>query len=199
MPKDSILRNMATIPNNCLKHHFLIAMPSMSDPNFAQSITYICEHDDEGAMGIVINRPLDLTVGDVLSHLNIKRYDHQFDDTPVMCGGPVQTERGFVLHRTGQSCWDTSRQIHNDLWVTSSRDILTAIANNEGPTETLIALGYAGWSPGQLDEEMAQNAWLSVKADPHIIFNTPYEQRWHAAAKLLGVDMSLLSNQVGHA
>ena len=171
----------------------------MSDPNFAQSITYVCEHDDDGAMGIVVNRPMDLTVGDMFSHLNINQYDHQFDLTPVMCGGPVQMERGFVIHREQDTNWDSSRQLDDDIWVTSSRDILTAIANNEGPKDALIALGYAGWSAGQLDEEIIQNAWLSVPADPDIIFSIPCEQRWYAAAKLLGVDISLLSSQVGHA
>ncbi|MCG8536696.1 MAG: YqgE/AlgH family protein [Pseudomonadales bacterium] len=182
-----------------LKHHFLIAMPSMSDPNFAHSITYVCEHNAEGAMGIVINRPMDLSVGDILSHLNIEDYDGRFDDMAVMCGGPVQVERGFVLHREPSTKWDSSLEVEDGISLTSSRDILMAIANNEGPKESLVALGYAGWSAGQLDEEMAQNAWLSVQADPDIIFSTPTEQRWQAAAKLLGVDMALLSDQIGHA
>ncbi len=190
---------MTESPAINLKHHFLIAMPSMSDPNFAHSITYICEHNDEGAMGIVINRPMELSVGDILTHLNIEQYDSLYDDIPVMCGGPVQMERGFVLHRNKNHNWDSSLSIEDDINLTSSRDILVAIANNEGPNQSLIALGYAGWSSGQLDEEMAANAWLSVKADPNIIFDTPTEQRWQAAAKLLGVDMALLSDQIGHA
>ncbi|RLT95132.1 YqgE/AlgH family protein [Ketobacter sp.] len=183
----------------CLKNHFLIAMPSMADPNFAHSITYICEHNEEGAMGIVVNRPMDLTVGDILSHLHIESYDDNFNDVPVMCGGPVQMERGFVLHRSNPHQWENSQMVHGDICLTSSRDILMAIAHNEGPAESLIALGYAGWSAGQLDEEMAQNAWLSVNADPDIMFATPYEQRWQAAANLLGVDLNLLSDQIGHA
>ena len=172
-------------PTN-LKNHFLIAMPSMADPNFAHSITYICEHNEEGAMGIVVNRPMD-------------SYDDNFNEVPVMCGGPVQMERGFVLHRSDPHQWENSQIVHGDICLTSSRDILMAIAHNEGPAESLIALGYAGWSAGQLDDEMAQNAWLSVNADPDIMFATPYEQRWQAAAKLLGVDLNLLSDQIGHA
>lgn len=183
----------------CLKNHFLIAMPSMSDPNFAHSITYICEHNDEGAMGIVVNRPLDLSVGDILSHLKIEQYSDSYNEVPVMCGGPVQMERGFVLHRCDPGLWENSQVVHDDICLTSSRDILMAIAHNEGPKESLVALGYAGWGSGQLDDEMAQNAWLSVRADPGIMFTTPYEQRWQAAANLLGVDLNLLSDQIGHA
>lgn len=182
-----------------LKHHFLIAMPTMADPNFAQSITYICEHNEDGAMGIVINRPLDLSVGEILSHLSITHYDETYDQVPVFCGGPVQSERGFVLHRCEQYAWENSLEVEDNICLTSSQDILVAIANNEGPKDSLIALGYAGWSAGQLDQEFGQNAWLSVCADPSIIFSTPCEQRWQAAANLLGVDLSLLSHQVGHA
>ncbi len=190
---------MTALKSSSLKHHFLIAMPGMTDPNFAHSITYICEHNDEGAMGIVVNRPLELTVGDILSHLHIKEYREHFNEVPVLCGGPVQMERGFVLHRNLPHRWDTTLCVEGDICLTTSRDILEAIAQDAGPPESLIALGYAGWSAGQLDYEMAQNAWLSVKADPDILFATPYEQRWQAAAALLGVDMSLLSAQAGHA
>lgn len=182
-----------------LKNHFLIAMPAMADPNFAQSITYICEHSDDGAMGIVINRPLDLSVGEILSHLSIEQYNQHYDNVPVFCGGPVQSDRGFVLHRSEYSEWENTLPVQSDVCLTSSQDILVAIANNEGPKESLIALGYAGWSAGQLDHEITQNTWLSVNADPSIIFSTPCEQRWQAAANLLGVDLSLLSHQIGHA
>lgn len=181
-----------------LKNHFLIAMPSMADPNFAQTLTYICEHNEHGAMGIVINRPLEVMVGEVLEQLDIEDYAADFDHLPVLCGGPVQLDRGFVLHRDG-SQWDASSNIGAGLCITSSRDILQAIAHGAGPEENLIALGYAGWGDGQLDEEMAQNAWLSVQADPDIIFKTPFEQRWQAAASLLGIDLSLLSMETGHA
>jgi putative transcriptional regulator len=190
---------MTDFPPSCLKHHFLIAMPAMADPNFAHSITYICEHNEEGAMGIVVNRPMDLTVGDILSHLKIDEYDDNYNDIPVMCGGPVQMERGFVLHRANPHQWENSQLVEGDVCLTSSRDILMAIAHNEGPKDSLIALGYAGWSAGQLDDESAQNAWISVAAEPDIMFATPYEQRWQAAANLLGIDMTLLSDQIGHA
>lgn len=190
---------MSTLKSASLKHHFLIAMPDMVDPNFAHSITYICEHNEEGAMGIVVNRPMELTVADILNHLQIKEFDERWLDQQVLYGGPVQTERGFVLHRTQPHRWDTTLSVDGDICLTTSRDILLAIANNEGPDESLIALGYAGWSAGQLDSEMAQNAWLSVKADSDILFATPFDQRWQAAASLLGVDMNLMSGQVGHA
>lgn len=190
---------MSTIKPASLKHHFLIAMPDMADPNFAHSITYICEHNDEGAMGIVVNRPMELTVADILKHLQIREFDERLQEQQVLYGGPVQTERGFVLHRTQPHKWDTTLCVDDDICLTTSRDILLAIANNEGPPESLVALGYAGWSAGQLDNEMAQNAWLSVKADSDILFATPFDQRWQAAAALLGVDMNLMSGQVGHA
>ena len=181
------------------KHHFLIAMPDMVDPHFAQSIAYICEHSEEGAMGIVVNRPLELTVADILKHLKIPVFDEQLQEQPMLQGGPVQVERGFVLHRQQARQWDSTLHIDEDICVTTSKDILEAIAHQEGPPESLVALGYAGWSAGQLDQEMAQNAWLSVRATPQILFSTPFEQRWHAAAALLGVDMNLLSGQAGHA
>lgn len=190
---------MTALKSSSLKNHFLIAMPGMADPNFAHSITYICEHNDEGAMGIVVNRPMELTVADILSHLQIRDFADSFNETPVLCGGPVQMERGFVLHRTLPRKWDTTLCVEGEICLTTSRDILVAIAHQEGPQESVIALGYAGWSAGQLDSEMAQNAWLSVKADPDIIFATPFDQRWQAAAALLGVDMTLLSGQAGHA
>lgn len=190
---------MTALKSSSLKNHFLIAMPGMVDPNFAHSITYICEHNDDGAMGIVVNRPMELTVADILSHLHIRDFDDQFGEVPVLCGGPVQMERGFVLHRTLPDKWDTTMCVEGDICLTTSRDILVAIAHHQGPDESVIALGYAGWSAGQLDNEMAQNAWLSVKANPDIIFATPFEQRWQAAASLLGVDMALLSAQAGHA
>lgn len=190
---------MSTSKTASLKHHFLIAMPDMTDPNFAQSITYICEHNDEGAMGIVVNRPTELTVADILDHLQIQSFDERLQDQQVLYGGPVQTERGFVLHRSPAPPWDTTLAVEDDICLTTSRDILLAIAHNEGPANSLVALGYAGWSAGQLDHEMAQNAWLCVKADADILFNTPFEQRWQAAAALLGVDLHLMSGQVGHA
>ena len=173
-------------------------MPNMADPNFSQSLTYLCEHNEEGAMGIVVNRPMELTLGEVFSHLKIMDYDEDYDDVAVMNGGPVQTERGFVLHNSSYP-WDASSEVENGIHLATSQDILAAIAHNRGPKDHLVALGYAGWGPGQLDEEMSHNAWLSVPADPNIIFHTPQEQRWQAAADLLGVNLSLLSLDTGHA
>ncbi|MCG8670417.1 MAG: YqgE/AlgH family protein [Pseudomonadales bacterium] len=181
-----------------LKHHFLIAMPNMADPNFSHTLTYLCEHNEEGAMGIVVNRPMELSLGEVFSHLKIEDFDEDFNDMPVMNGGPVQVERGFVLHKSNFP-WDATNEIHDGLYLATSQDILEAIAHDHGPEEHLVALGYAGWGPGQLDEEMSSNAWLSVPADPAIIFTTPQEQRWQAAASLLGIDLSLISMDAGHA
>lgn len=173
-------------------------MPQMEDPRFSQALTYICEHNEQGAMGIVINQPMQLTLGDVLSHLNIADFDTDFDDEPVLCGGPVETERGFILHQSPNS-WDTNAEIADGVYVGTSQDILEAIAENRGPLQHIVALGYAGWGPMQLEEELSENVWLNVAATPDIIFHTPIEQRWQAAASLLGVDLSLLSSQKGHS
>ncbi len=180
-----------------LTNHFLIAMPNLCDPNFFHTVTYICMHNEEGAMGIVINRPMDVDLGDVLEHMEIEADDPRANRLPIFEGGPVQRERGFVIHQpAGQ--WDAMLTISEDLGITTSRDILNAIANGRGPNKVLIALGYAGWGAGQLEQEMAENAWLSTPADQHIIFNTPPEQRWQAAASRLGVDLTLLSSDAGH-
>lgn len=181
-----------------LTNHFLIAMPSLQDPNFARTVTYICEHNDDGAMGIVINRPLDLHLGDVLSHMDIKAKGQQIAKLPVVLGGPVQRERGFVLHQPSTD-WDATLHVTDEIGVTTSRDILTAIAHGEGPQQILVALGYAGWAPGQLEQEMVDNAWLSGPADLEILFDLPYQARWEAAAALLGIDLLTLSDEVGHA
>ncbi len=181
-----------------LTDHFLIAMPSLADPNFAQTVTYICEHNREGAMGIVINRPLDLTMAEVMNHMAIEPVAGLHTTLPVYSGGPVQPERGFVLH-SPVGGWDSSLGITADTAVTTSRDIIAAIARGEGPKRFLLALGYAGWGAGQLEQEMAENAWLSGPADPAIIFDAPPEARWRQAAALLGVDLNLLSAEVGHA
>ena len=181
-----------------LRNHFLIAMPSLADPNFFHTVTYICEHDDEGAMGIVINRPLEVNLGEVLEYMQIISGHPEVRAQPVLSGGPVQTERGFVLHRPTGS-WNVSMSVTDDIAVTTSRDVLESLAAGEGPRDALVALGYAGWGAGQLEREMADNAWLSGPADPEVIFDTPLEQRWHRAAGLLGVDLNTLSGDIGHA
>jgi len=181
-----------------LANHFLIAMPSLADPNFHQTVTYICEHNEDGALGIVINRPTDLKLGELLDHLGFEARKTETEERTVYLGGPVQRERGFVLHEPGGD-WDSSMQVSNEITVTTSKDILEAIAEERGPKRYLIALGYAGWGAGQLEDEMAENAWLSGPADAEILFGKDSEQRWRAAAALLGVDLSLLSQDTGHA
>lgn len=181
-----------------LVNHFLIAMPSLDDPNFSQTVTYICEHNDAGAMGIVINRPIRLTVGEVLEHMQITPGEHVDVEQSVVAGGPVQGEHGFVLH-TPAGKWNSSANITDDIAVTTSRDILMALADGKGPARYLLALGYAGWAAGQLEREMAENAWLSGPANAHILFDLPLQERWRAAAALIGIDLDLLSTEVGHA
>jgi len=181
-----------------LTNHFLIAMPGLSDPNFARTVTLICEHSSEGAMGIVINRVTDLRLPDIFEQMEIDGTQCRQLDLPVHLGGPVQSNRGFVLHEpVGQ--WESTLAIDHALGVSTSRDILVALAENRGPEHCLLALGYAGWSPGQLEREISENAWLSGPADRQILFETPTEDRWAAAVKHLGVDLAALSNEAGHA
>jgi putative transcriptional regulator len=181
-----------------LTDHFLIAMPALNDPNFSRTVTYICEHNDEGAMGIVINRPLELHLDEVLRHMDIELDDTSAGHIRIVLGGPVQQDRGFVVHLNDPR-WESTHTINDEVGVTTSRDILAAIARGEGPGQSLIALGYAGWGSGQLEQELADNAWLSTPADRQILFNLPFAERWDAAAHLVGVDLLNLSNEVGHA
>lgn len=183
---------------DCLRDHFLLAMPSLSDGIFSQSITYICEHGESGAMGLVINHPLDLTVEEIFDHLEINS-QLDFSHVPVLAGGPVQIDHGFVLHRSWEGEWEASLKVTSEITLTTSRDILRAIAKGVGPNEHLIALGYAGWTAGQLEQELADNAWLTLPADSDIIFRTPHQRRLSAAAAQLGIDMNLISGQAGHA
>jgi len=181
-----------------LANHFLIAMPGLQDPNFSRTVTYVCEHTDQGAMGIVINRPMEIRLGEVLEQLDITSEDQSVLDTTVYLGGPVQPDRGFVLHSDGES-YDSTLSITPEISVTTSRDVLEAVADGRGPAQTLVALGYAGWGSGQLEEELSANSWLSGPADENILFRLPAGARWQAAAKLLGVDLNLLSAEAGHA
>lgn len=181
-----------------LTNQFLIAMPNMRDPNFDHTVTLICQHNEEGALGIVLNRTVELTVGDILDQMDISRERYLQGDRLVHYGGPVQTERGFILHEDVGS-WDSTLEVHGDLGLTTSRDILEAMARNEGPGRSLVALGYAGWGSGQLEQEISDNSWLNGPANPDLIFATPVEQRWAAAAQLLGVDLGMLSSEAGHA
>ncbi|MBI2381225.1 MAG: YqgE/AlgH family protein [Gammaproteobacteria bacterium] len=185
-------------PNLSLRHHLLIAMPNLMDPNFYHSVTYICSHDEDGAMGIVINNPLDAGLADLLKHLAIA-IGPEFIDQRLMLGGPVENERGFVVHSSGGGRWESSLKVGPGICITTSRDILHALAKDEGPGEAFVALGYAGWGAGQLEQELTDNAWLAVPADAQILFHTPIEQRWHAAAALLGIDIHQMSGEAGRA
>jgi len=188
----------AAMSNIDLTHHFLIAMPAMTDPFFAKSLTYVCEHNEEGAMGIVVNRPTSLTLSELFAQINMPLDQAELEDMPVHFGGPVQTDRGFVLHDAGGT-WQSTLRVNDRIELTTSRDILQAVGEGKGPKKLLVTLGYAGWSPGQLEQELADNAWLSVPADEHILFELPAEERLPAAMKLLGVDYATLSEEVGHA
>jgi putative transcriptional regulator len=182
-----------------LTNQFLIAMPAMTDANFAQTVTFIWEHNEEGALGIIINRPLQMRLADVFEQLKMPLNASPLGQQPVMQGGPVQTDRGFVVHHAGDGNWEHTRQVSSKIQVTTSPDILSAMAHGTGPETALVALGYAGWSAGQLESELIQNAWLTVPCDERILFDTPYEQRWRAAGRLLGIDLTTISPHVGHA
>lgn len=180
-----------------LAHHLLLAMPSMSDPHFQRSVTFLCEHNDQGAMGIVINRPLTLTEKELFDHLSIPLKNAE-PERAVFAGGPVQTDRGFVLHRPFGE-WLSTWHVSDDLDITTSRDVLQAMGNGDGPPDAFIALGYAGWGPGQLEKELRDNAWLTVPASAHVVFDVPVAERWNAAAKLLGINPAFLATEGGHA
>lgn len=181
-----------------LNNHFLIAMPSMDDPNFFQAVAYICEHTEDGAIGILINKPTSVNIADILTQMDIPINNPAVHHLPVLYGGPVHPERGFVIHKP-QGLWASSYNATNDIAITTSRDILQSIAKNEGPEDMLISLGYAGWGAGQLEEELIKNSWLNCNAAPNILFNTPYELRWNAAISSLGIDPNILSRDTGHA
>jgi putative transcriptional regulator len=178
--------------------HFLIAMPAMADPNFAGTLTYVCEHNADGALGIVVNRPTDMTLLSLFEQVDLSLADHELRARPVHFGGPVQTDRGFVLHRPLGN-WQSTLAVTDEIGLTTSKDVLEALGSGAGPKDVFISLGYAGWSAGQLEQEIAQNAWLTVEADASVVFDTPVEQRLPAAVRLLGIDLSRLSDAIGHA
>ena len=183
-----------------LRHHFLIAMPSLAEGFFAHSLTYLCDHGPDGAMGIVINQPLDLTLGEIFEHLDLDLGDGgAHSDEPVLAGGPVQTERGFVLHTPTRERWEATLPLTEELALTTSRDILEALAHDRGPRRALVALGYAGWGAGQLEEELAANAWLTLPADNSLIFDIPFAERISVAGSRLGIDLHLMAPGAGHA
>jgi putative transcriptional regulator len=183
-----------------LTNHFLIAMPNMADPHFAKSLTFICEHNEQGALGVVVNRPTDMTLEALLEQVEIPVENHAARKIPVYFGGPVQVDRGFVLHRPIGG-WQSTLSINGQLGLTTSKDILEALSQGEGPglDNVLVSLGYAGWAPGQLEQELGQNAWLTVEAQPSVIFERPSSERFFAAMELLGFDPASLSEEAGHA
>lgn len=180
-----------------LANQLLIALPSLADPNFARAVALICQHDEEGAMGIVINRPSEYTLGEVLEQMQIGTENDALREQVVLAGGPVHPERGFVLHDGG--AWDSTLPIAENLSLTTSRDILIAMAQGKGPSQAVVALGCAGWGAGQLEHELVENTWLTVTADPAVFFELPLEQRWEAAAGLIGVDLLHMADYSGHA
>ncbi len=189
---------MQASSSDSLRDHFLLAMPGLDSGLFSGSITYICEHGEAGAMGLVINQPLELSLEEIFDHLDIATAA-DFHDRPVLAGGPVQVDHGFVLHPSDSDNWDSTLQVTREMRLTTSQDVLRAIAAGRGPERFVIALGYAGWSAGQLEEEIGSNSWLTLPAEHSIIFDTPIEQRVSAAASILGIDMNLLTTQAGHA
>jgi putative transcriptional regulator len=190
-------RGMADAAN--LTDHFLIAMPAMEDPNFARTVAYVCQHTAEGAMALVINRPAGFVLGDILDELELAPANADVAATPVLLGGPVQAERGFILHEPDGRAWDSSFEVSDAMTVTTSRDMLVAIAEGRAPPRMLFALGYAGWDAGQLERELLDNAWLTVPADRQTAFDLPADRRWQAAINLVGFDFTQLSGQAGHA
>lgn len=184
--------------NTSLTAHFLIAMPAMDDPNFAQGVTILCQHNDEGAMGLVVNRVSEFTLGEVFEQMQIVTDSQELADIPVLLGGPVQPDRGFILHDDPRE-WSSTLRFGNGLAVSTSRDILEAMAKGEGPKNAVVALGYAGWSAGQLEAEIAANSWLTVEADQAILFRTPINARWQAAAKSLGINLAQITDYSGRA
>ncbi|MBS3964229.1 MAG: YqgE/AlgH family protein [Methylomonas sp.] len=181
-----------------LNNQFLIAMPALFDPNFFHTVTYICQHNDDGALGIVINRPTDMKLKDIFEQMDITCDAERIRNAPVFAGGPVQQERGFVIHSPCERQWDSSVSIADNIVLTSSRDILEAIAHSEGPENFLVALGYAGWGSGQLEKEIIENSWLNTPCGEAILFKTPVGQRWSAAANQVGIDINRLTTVAGH-
>jgi len=191
-------RYNAVVSRVNLTNHFLIAMPSMVDPYFSRTLTFLCEHNDQGALGLVVNRPIDMTLAALLERLNLDASGRRLADTPVYFGGPVQTDRGFVLH-IPVGGWSSTLAVRDRLGLTTSRDILEAVSRGQGPDRFIVTLGYSGWAAGQLEHEIKQNAWLTVGAQDAIIFDLPAEERLPAAMELLGVSYATLADEAGHA
>lgn len=181
-----------------LKNQLLIALPAMADARFARSVALICQHDGDGALGIVVNRASEYTLGEVLAQMGLDSRDERLRTQVVLAGGPMHPERGFVLHDGGPR-WDSSLPIAEGLTLTTSRDILESMARGEGPEHAVVALGCAGWSTGQLEHELTENSWLTAPADAELLFDLPLDARWQAAAGRIGVDFNFLADYTGHA
>ncbi len=184
---------------NSLANQFLIAMPNLDDPIFYRTVTYICEHTEKGAMGIIINRPMHILLGDIFQQMAIESDDPLLNQQPIFAGGPVGPEQGFILHEPSATAWQSTFQTSKEVAVTTSKDILIDMAAGKGPQKSFISLGYAGWEAGQLEEELKQNCWINMPADAKILFEKPIEERWNAAVATIGIDLSHLSNDIGHA
>lgn len=184
--------------DNFLNNQFIIAMPNLADPNFFHTVTYLCQHNEEGALGIVINRPTQMKLGEIFKQMDIRVTSPEAAETPVFAGGPVQPDRGFVIH-TADKSWDATLPISDAISLTTSRDIIEAIATGNGPLRYLVALGYAGWGGGQLEKEMLANAWLNTPFGGDVLFELPVHQRWSAAAGQIGIDINKLTMPAGHA
>ena len=178
---------------------FLVAMPGMGDGHFSRSVAYVCQHNEEGALGIVINRPSDMLLGDIMGQMDIEVKSEVAKNCSVFYGGPVQPERGFVIHATSGHHWESTLRVTDSISLTTSRDILESIGQGNGPDTFLIALGYCGWGEGQVEQEMIENSWLSVPSQTDILFNVPSARRWEAAANQIGIDINLLPSQAGHS
>ncbi len=187
-----------TLPELNLANHFLIAMPSMLDPVFGGTVVYICEHNVNGALGVVINKPTNMTMEVLFERIELSLEMAPIASKAIMFGGPVQDDRGFVLHAPSGT-YSSSLKVTEELAFTTSRDVLEEVASGLGPERLLVSVGYSGWSPGQLESEIARNGWLTVLADPIVIFDLPIEDRYLAAIKLLGIDPMMLAAEAGHA
>lgn len=181
-----------------LAGQMLIALPALTDPHFARSVVLLCQHDRDGAMGVIVNRASEYTLGNVFGQMGIECGDALLPAQPVLAGGPVHPERGFVIH-DGTGAWDSSLAVAPDLHVTTSRDVLEAMARGEGPERAIVALGCAGWGAGQLESELAENSWLTAPSDSELLFGLPLEARWQAAAGRIGVDMLQMAGYSGRA
>ena len=198
MPIGSKTDTVGMVDDGSLTNQLLIAMPGMADPNFSSTVTLICEHNSDGALGIVINRPLQLKLAGLFEQLDVTDSDPATASVPVLLGGPIGPEKGFVLHDAGPT-FDNSIAVSSEICLTFSRDILDAMAAGDGPSKSLVALGYAGWESGQLEREILGNSWINVPASTDIVFDLPFASRWSAAAQTLGIDISRIAPDAGHA